>query len=840
MKKLIFLIWTAILTTSVYAQQSLSDLASRVDTIVSKMTLEEKVDYIGGTGFGIRAVPRLGLPAFQMSDGPIGVRSNSKFPSTTYVAGIGLAATWNQELARQVGEGIGKDARARGVHYMLGPGVNIYRSPTNGRNFEYFGEDPFLSSSIVVNYINGMQKQGVSATVKHYLGNNSEFDRHNTDSIIDERTLREIYLPTFEAAVREAHVGAIMDSYNLLNGVHLTQNGYFNIDVARKDWGFDGVMMSDWLATYDGIAAANNGLDIEMPTGAFMNRNNLLPAVADGRVKQSTLDEKVHHILLTAARFGWLDHPQTDLSLSTYNEHNHQIALQAARESIVLLKNNNNLLPLDPSKIKSVLVVGPDAYPAQTVGGGSAAVLAFAPVSILEGVSKLLGGKTTVYYQRGLPTITQLASATEFVTEDGQRGLKMENFENGDLSGTPVSTEVVRHINRAGFTFDDIDFDNLNFSKQASSRRWTGNYVAAESGTYEVAVQGTVEGAGNRLMIDGETVLDNWKEARSLQDHVVLQLTSGPHRIVIEDYQHGQFGGRLRVGIAPLSKLVSEDAKKQAATVDAVLVAAGFDRDSESEGADRTFALPFGQDELIRQMAAQNPKTIVAVTSGGNTDSNGWLGQVPAYLEMWFPGEAGGTALAEILFGAVNPSGHLPATFEKRREDNPTFASYYPQGDSKQVKYAESIFVGYRGYEHNKTQPLFPFGFGLSYTTFKFSNLMVKDTAASSTPKFEVLFDVANIGKRAGAAVAQVYISDTHASIPRPPKELKGFAKVNLNPGESKRVTVPLDIRSLAYYDVAGKQWRADAGTFNVLVGSSSQQIELTGQLKLAATATTK
>jgi len=806
------------------------------------MTLEEKVDYIGGTGFAVRAVPRLGLPALQMSDGPIGVRSNSRFPSTTYAGGIGLAATWNRDLAQQIGEGIGKDARARGVHFMLGPGVNIYRSPVNGRNFEYFGEDPFLSSAMAVNYIEGMQKQGVSATVKHFLGNNSEFNRHNSDSMIDERTLREIYLPVFEAAVRQAHVGAIMDSYNLLNGVHLTQNGYFNVDVARKDWGFDGVMMSDWVATYDGVAAANAGLDLEMPNGAFMNRKNLLPAVADGRVKEATLDEKIRHILMTAGRFGWLDGTQTDLSLSTYNQPNHLVALQAARESIVLLKNDNNLLPLDPAKIRSVLVIGPDAYPAQPVGGGSAAVLAFSPVSILDGISNLLGTKATVYYQRGLPTITQLAADTNFVTEEqnGQRGLKFEVFENADLSGTPVSTGTMPHINRAGTTWDDIDLEMFLSQNKPASHRWTGYYVAAESGTYEIAVQSPVEGAGYRVNLDGKTILENWKDSRGLQDHAVLQLTSGPHKIIVEDFQRGLVGGRLRVGIIPQSKLVNENAAKQAAKVDAVIVAAGFDKDSESEGADRTFTLPFGQDELIRQIAAQNRNTIVAITSGGNVDSGAWLSQTPAYLEMWFPGEAGGTALAEVLFGAVNPSGRLPATFEKRREDNPTFASYYPQDDTNRVVYNEGIFVGYRGYEHNKTQPLFPFGFGLSYTAFKFSNLTVKDASTSAVPKFEVSFDVANTGTRAGAEVAQVYVSDSHASVPRPPKELKGFAKVNLKPGESKRVTVPLDVRSLAYYDVAGKQWRAEAGTFQVLVGSSSQQIDLTGQLKLATTATTK
>jgi beta-glucosidase len=355
--------------------QSTGASSERVDSIVKKMSLEEKIDYIGGTGFATRPMPNLQLPSFEMSDGPMGVRSNARFPSTVYAAGIGLAATWNKALAERVGEGIGRDARARGIHFMLGPGVNIYRSPRNGRNFEYFGEDPFLASTIAVGYVSGMQKQGVSSTIKHFVANNSEFLRHDSDSVVDERTLREIYLPAFESAVKQAHVGAIMDSYNLINGVHATQNAYFNTDILRKQWGFDGVTMSDWVATYDAIAAANNGLDLEMPNGAFLNRKNLLPAIQDGRVKEQVIDEKIRRILHTAERFGWLDRDQTDLTLSKYDRQNHQVALDAARESIVLLKNDRHLLPLEKGKIRAVLVVGPDSYPEQPTAGGSGAAI---------------------------------------------------------------------------------------------------------------------------------------------------------------------------------------------------------------------------------------------------------------------------------------------------------------------------------------------------------------------------------------------------------------------------------------------------------------------------------
>src|SRR6267154_1579971 len=321
----------------------------RIDSILNQMTIEEKIDLLGGVdGFYLRGVPRLGVPRFKMADGPLGVRNDG--PATTMSAGIALAATWNPALAERVGTEIGRDARAKGVHFLLGPGVNIYRAPMNGRNFEYFGEDPFLASRIAVGYIKGVQSQGVSATVKHFMGNNSEFDRHNTDTIIDERTMREIYLPVFEAAVKEARVGAIMDSYNLVNGAHLTQNGYLNTDVAKNEWGFRGIMMSDWTSTYDGIAAANGGLDLEMPSGAFMNRKTLLPAIQQGKVTVATIDDKVRRILRTAIQFGWLDRDQLDASIPRYNQPGRVTAQQAAGEAMVLLKNEGGLLPLDKKK----------------------------------------------------------------------------------------------------------------------------------------------------------------------------------------------------------------------------------------------------------------------------------------------------------------------------------------------------------------------------------------------------------------------------------------------------------------------------------------------------------
>lgn len=817
-------------------------LHTRVNDIIHKMTLEQKLEYIGGTGFAVRAMPSLGLPSFEMSDGPFGVRSNLGLPSTTYAIGIGLAASWDRDLAARAGEGIGRDARARGVHFMLGPGIDIYRSPRNGRNFEYFGEDPFLTGAIATGYITGMQTQGVSATVKHFMGNNSEYLRHDSDSVINERAIREIYLPGFEAAVKQGHVGAIMDSYNLVNGIHMTQNGYFNTDILRKDWGFIGVDMSDWVATYDAVGAANGGLDIEMPTGAFMNPKNLLPAVKDGKVKESTIDEKVFHILDTAGRFGWLDRPQIDDSISLDDTKNNAVALDTAREGLVLLKNEGNLLPLNKAETKTILIVGPDAYPGVPVGGGSAGVVPFHTISDLEGLTTYLGTATNVLYDRGVPTLSEVARDTKFVTaaENGKPGLTYEAFSNAGLSGTPT-TDVVPSINDPGVDWHQILQDPVKakalFEAMSSgavsrkaSHRWTGYYIAPKADSYIVALQGSGEGGGDRVYLDGKLIIDDWSLVRAVQPHLTMQLSAGSHKVVVENFQNSPIGGKIRFGIIPVDDVVNAKAKALAAKADVVVIAAGFDDESETEGADRTFALPFGQDQLISSLAAINKKTIVTVTSGGNVDSESWIDAIPAYMENWYSGQAGGTALAEILFGDVNPSGHLPATFERKAEDNPTYNNYYPEPNSVRVLYKEGIWVGYRGYQHDHIQPLYPFGYGLSYTTFKFTNLSITPNAATAT----VSFDITNTGSRAGKEVAQVYVSDDHAKVPRPEEELKGFDKVSLQPGETKHVTIDLNDRAFAYYDVAEKNWHIAPGTFKIGVGDSSASIDLKGNVDIS------
>lgn len=804
---------------------------ARAEKILGEMTLDEKVDYISGSespkaaNMYIRAVPRVDVPALKMSDGPLGVRTWG--PDTEYPAGIAMAATWNTELENRVGVQMGRDARARGVNFILGPGMNIYRAPMCGRNFEYFGEDPFLASRMAVAVITGIESQGVIATAKHFAANNQEWDRHNVSSDVDERTLREIYLPAFEASVKEGHVGAIMDSYNLLNGVHMTQNSHMMQGIVEKEWGFRGIIMSDWDATYDGVAAANAGLDLEMPLGRFMNRATLLPAIQAGKVTTATIDDKVRRILRTAIEFGFFDRPQYDPTVPIFNSEGRKASLEGSLESMVLLKNDG-VLPLDKERIKTIAVIGPNAYPGIPEGGGSAHVTPMVNSSFLEGMSTYLQGtKTRVLYASGAPDLNTLYGGTEFTAEmDGKEdGLRGEYFDNVNLEGAPIKTRIDAHIDfRPGPGGMAGDTPSSHYSV-----RWTGYYTPKTSGEYNLYVDGR---DGYRLYVDDKLVMDEWDwESTELQMESMSLEAGRAYKVRLENFRNN---GRLSIGfgIAPSNSSEIDQAKAVAARADAVILCVGFNETTEGEGRDRTFALPAGQDALIQAVESANKNVVVVLSAGGNVDMTHWIDGTPALIDTWYPGQEGGTALAKILFGDVSPSGKLPASFERRWEDNPTHNSYYDKNGSKHVTYTEGVFLGYRGYDKSGVKPLFPFGFGLSYTTFQFSNLKVTP-AESSGDDVKVSFDITNTGKREGAEVGEVYVSEEHPKIERPAKELKGFGKVDLMPGETKTVAVTLNRRAFSYYDVNQKQWTADPADFSILVGSSSEKIELTGKTRL-------
>lgn len=649
---------------------------ARAAELVSQMTLEEKCSYIGGSkdGFYIRPIERLGIPQIRMADGPQGVRNNTK--STLFACGVAAAASWNEDAVYEMGVALGQDARARGVHILLGPGVNMYRSPLCGRNFEYMGEDPFLSSQTAVNYIKGVQSQGVMATIKHFALNNQEYNRHHVSSDADERTMNEIYFPVFRAAV-EAGVASVMSSYNLINNVHAAESRWLLKDVLKDTWGFQGFVMSDWTSTYSTLRCVESGLDLEMPLGLCMNYTYLKPLLESGAVRERDIEEKAENILSSLIAYGFLDRPQLDTTIAEDNPYSRDVAYRLSCESAVLLKNEG-ALPLKAGG--NIVLMGPraDVIPC---GGGSGAVSPIYSISLYEGMTRL-----------------------------------------GD------------------------DY---------------------------------------------------------------------PVTLVGEDYES------------------QAEALKNAS---AVIVSVGFDKVTEKEGSDREFTLPEGQDEMIEFALENNDNVIVVAYAGGAYDMSRWHDQVSAILMGWYPGQEGGLAIARMLAGEFSPSGRLPMSLESKLEDNPTYDSYYVhkaitrRGHSTlNVSYSEGVFMGYRGYERNGVKPAYPFGYGLTYTTFDYSDLKVKRVRDG----YDVSFVLTNTGDFDAAEVAQVYVGEQNPCVPRPAKELKGYDKVFVKKGESAEVTVRLPESAFAFYDVDIHDWRVNPGTFNIMVGPSSQEIILQTEVTL-------
>ena len=812
-----------------------ADVEKRVDSLLHSMTIEEKITLLGGTdGMYTSPLPRLGIPALRMSDGPVGVHVFG--PTTAYTAGIALAASWDTDLARRVGESMGDDARARGVQIILGPGLNIYRAPMAGRNFEYLGEDPYLASRMIVPLVEGIQDRAVIATIKHFAGNNQEYDRQKISSDIDERTLREIYLPAFEAAVREAKAGAIMDGYNLVNGTHMTENRHLNNEIVKQEWGFDGIIMSDWAATHNGVAAANGGLDLEMPNAVFMTAHNLLPALRDGTLSEATIDDKVRRILRKTIQFGFLDRPQMDTSIPLYRQKSRQVALQEARGSMVLLKNDHHILPLDKKKIKTIAVIGPGAYPSEIGGGGSSQVAPFHSLSYMEAISDYLGEGVRVLSDADEPTLEDVVSRTAFlVSRKGPPGLKAEYFDNVELKGTPSLVRTDKTV--------DFDWGEGSYSSSGAgdpfSVRWTGYFLPDVSAPYKFYVS---PNDGARLYLNDEMVLDDTgTHSKNLKIYTAQLRAREPVKLRLEYFKNERTAA-IRFGVIPAEppplagsagKPAGITAKEAAAKADVVILCVGFTPWLEGEASDRSFRLPGDQEDLLREITAVNKNVIVVITAGGNVGMADWIDKVPAVLHSWYSGEQGGLALAQLLFGDFSPSGKLPVSFERQWEDSATFHSYYPEKGERRVEYKEGVFLGYRHFDQSDAKPLFPFGFGLSYTTFSYSNLEVKSAATDLSSPATVSFDVKNTGPMAGAEVAELYVGDPHASVPRPVKELKGFSKVWLDPGETKRVTLSLDRRAFSFYDVKKHEWNAEPGAYTILVGSSSTQIELHGTFSL-------
>ncbi|RYY67410.1 MAG: hypothetical protein EOO12_01225, partial [Chitinophagaceae bacterium] len=731
--------------------------------------------------------------------------------------------TWDTGLARRLGDALGADARARGVHFLLAPGVNLYRAPMNGRNFEYLGEDPWLAARMAVNYIRGVQGRRVVATVKHFAANNQEWNRHQVSSDLDERTLQELYLPAFHAAVREARVGAVMNSYNPVNGVHATQNKHLNLDLLKGAWKFDGILMSDWVATYDGVAAANGGLDLEMPSGKFMSRANLLPALADGRVSMATIDDKVRRILRILFRFGFYDRPQADDRIPRDNPAGSRTALDLARSGIVLLKNEGGILPLGAG-VKNVALIGPNAA-RYVAGGGSSYTEPFHAVTLLDGLRQADSTLQLTYVRGAAGDMEEhTADPVFFLDSAGRsRGLTAAFYNNQELAGAPtavISDSVVDH------KWADAPPGIPGIGADHFSARFTGYLRVPKSGRYHLAVRGD---DGFRLWLDGGKVIELWEDQAPTLRGTDVDLEAGrSYPIALEWYENG---GGARIALACYQQVLDySDAIAAARAADVAIVAVGFDAQSESEGFDRTFPLPPYQDTLINAVAKANPNTIVVLNAGGNVDMHRWLPQVKGLLHAWYPGQEGGTALGEIISGRISPSGKLPASFEKQWSDNPVYPYYYDSAGSRAVRYGEGLYLGYRYYDKAAVKPQFAFGFGLSYTSFAYSGLAL---TLAGKGRVRVQFTIRNSGARDGAEVAQVYVHQEHCPVDRPYKELKGFSKVFVPKGGTVRVSLLLDESAFSYYKVDRKAFGYDPGNFTILLGAASDDIRLKGTVRV-------
>jgi beta-glucosidase len=824
----LFVFLTVLTAFPLAGQPASSD--KKIDDLIGKMTLEEKIDFIGGyQDFHIRAIPRLGIPQTNMADGPVGVRNYG--PSTAYPASINLAASWDTLLAQRVGNAIGKESRARNNHIMLCPAMNIHRAPMNGRNFEYLGEDPYLAGRIASKYIQGMQQEGVMATAKHYMGNYQEYNRHKISSDMDERTLREIYLPAFQASVTEGRTAAVMTSYNLVNGVYASQNDYLINKILKDEWKFDGIVMSDWTSTYNGVAAANAGLDLEMPSGVFMCRDTLLPAIKDGRISEKTIDDKIRRILRNYERFGYFENPDISKGFVLDTDGVRATALDAARGGIVLLKNEQNILPLQLNSVKRIALIGPNGDPAVTGGGGSALVQPLHPLSLYEALQRSAPKDVSVTFESGIyeTAILPLEFFTQnkfYTMTDGKKtpGLKIEYYAKRWADGKPDQED---HVDNSNLVFSNIP---SGIQKDKFLAVCSGLLQVEESGKYRFVVSTDV---GFRLFVNDSAIAGSWGNAKEAVHSAMFQLDAGKeYKIAVHTWQFHS-DGIVRLGYetekAEKQKTAAkyQQARQLAEKSDLVILSIGFNNETEREDEDRSFALPDQQQELIQEIQKAKKDIIVVLNAGGNVDMNQWLPQTKALLHAWYPGQEGNIAVAEILFGKTNPSGKLPVSFEKRWEDNATYKSYYDDDGDKHVKFSEGIFLGYRHFDKDNIEPQFPFGFGLSYTTFEYSSLRTNQDQFRITDPVEIMLTVKNTGKVDGAEVVELYVNDPVASLPRPPKELKAFSKVQLKAGESKDIKFTLNENAFHFYNPEKKRWDIEPGEFNILIGSSSRDIRL-------------
>lgn len=799
-------------------------IEERVEDLLSRMTLEEKASLVSGYNtFYTKPIDRLGIPSIAMTDGPLGV--NCCGPATSFPAGPAMASTWDTRLLYNTGVSLAIEAKDRGKNMILGPTLNIHRVAGGGRNFESFGEDPFLAARMGVAYVEGMQDMNVAACVKHFSNNNQEYNRLAYDVIADEATLHEIYFPAFRAVVEEAGSMAVMSSYNKVGGYFASANPYLLNETLKDNWGFEGIVLSDFGAVHGAEEYINGGLDLEMPGGEWMVRDTILMLLDEGKLTMERLDDAVSRILSTMFRMGLFDDTQPGIPADNLPVPA-ETSAEIARKGIVLLKNDG-VLPLDKEKLQSIAVLGPASDTARTGGGGSSYVTPVSATSPLQAITNESGPDITIMHALGTfgnirgDIIEPKYLSTEF---EGQMltGLKAAYYDNMEFAGEPVVVQVDTIID---FSWHNEPHPDMEGIHEHFSVRWTGQLTADQDGLYALSISSD---DGSRLYVDGELLINNWSIQGVRTRNGFIELEKGvPRDITIEYFENTGYAAMHfsweYIGVDRLQAEAVEAASKS----DVAIIFAGLSIQDESEGWDYAdLKMPGNQDALISAVAKVNKNTIVVLYGGIGLDMREWIDDVAAVIHAWYPGQAGSEVLSDILFGKTNPSGKLPTTFIRKWADSYA-ESEYPEVDGK-IELKEGIFVGYRYYEKNNVAVQFPFGHGLSYTNFAYANMEVEPKAGGG---FIVKADITNTGDRQGDEIVQLYIAAVPQRADRPIKELKGFARLSLNPGETRVANIELPADAFLVFDNDKRDWKVLAGKYRIHMGSSSADIRLSSDI---------
>ena len=805
--------------------------------IIKLLSLEEKVSLLSGfDNWYTKDIKRFGIPKIKMSDGPNGVRGDSatKQTSACFPSPVLLGATWNENLIKEIGIATAEEAIFKDVDVLLAPTINLHRHPLGGRHFECYSEDPVLTSKIACAYVDGIQKKGVAACLKHFAGNDTEFERHLVSSNIDEKTLRELYLYPFEMGIKKAKAMVVMSAYNKVNNIYCSSHGELINKILKEEWNFQGYVVSDWGAALETIENANGGLDLEMPGPAKNWGLNLIRAVEDGKVLEDEINEKVERILRVAKFTQRFDKKRK--REKSINKKDHRILIKkTAVEGMVLLKNEG-VLPFNKKALSKITVIGPNAKRGQIIGGGSAGLNPHYEVHALDGIKNFVNSKIKINYEKGCHIDKYLPPLEDKLTKikgKSKKGFLVEFFNGKNFKGKPLETEILKG-NRF-WALQGFATQFLGGEKRPEiSIRFSTSYTPSITGDFEFEVFSI---GLSRLKVNGKVIVDNWKSQKKGEAFFGFACAPKRNKIKLKKNKkyfievEYQFEGRfpaIQFGCRPPDATdLIEQAIKSAKESDAVILVVGTNSDWETEGNDRkTLSLPGKQNELIKKVLSANKNTVVVINTGSPI-SMPWIKSSQAIVQSWFPGQEFGNALAEILFGETSPSGKLPTTYPKKLSDTPAF-EFYP-GNNLQMNYKEKLLMGYKWYEKKNIEPLFSFGHGLTYSEFELKKMSV------SKNRFEVKIRMSlkNIGKFSASETVQCYLGQKKESANQPLKKLVNFKKINLDANKSTTFTLKIDEMDFSQWDVKKSKWKVIKGDYVIYVGNSSSEISFTEEIKI-------